>query len=322
MLLNRRHLFFSFLLFLIIIFFIVINFNHYKSNDYYFSIDSNNLERSYIVHLPSAYEKNKSWPVVFNFHGGGGNPNNHMKITKMNSQSDASGFIVVYPAGTGLFENKFLTWNAGACCSSGDFKNVDDVKFVEDMIAKLSSDFNIDDKRIYAIGWSNGGMMANTLACRLSDKIAAIGLVGATTAIDDCQTDRPVSVIQIHGKLDPCVPYEDSYECGGCFDKLIDRKAKTFSCMPAKELEIDWLKRNNCGSEKTTVYENGGANCQSYLCDNKSEVQFCLIDGAGHIWPGGDKNALSDNYFEVAGIDTGELNANEVIWNFLKNKTL
>ena len=53
-----------------------------------------------------------------------------------------------------------------------------DVRFISELIDKLEAAYNIDPARIYANGFSNGGGMAFVLSCTLSDRIAAVGMVG------------------------------------------------------------------------------------------------------------------------------------------------
>ncbi len=54
----------------------------------------------------------------------------------------------------------------------------EDVTFISELIDTLEAAYNIDPTRIYANGLSNGGGMAFVLSCMLSDRIAAVGMVG------------------------------------------------------------------------------------------------------------------------------------------------
>ena len=81
-------------------------------DDYEFSLISDNLEREYIVHVPSSYDASKPIPVVFNIHGGGGNGENQRNMSNMDVNSDKNGYIVVYPDGTGavLLGKEVFNW--------------------------------------------------------------------------------------------------------------------------------------------------------------------------------------------------------------------
>ena len=83
--------------------------------------------RTYLVHLPASYSKNKTWPVVLVFHGGGGNGEQMAKMTGFSRKADQEGFIAVYPNGTGLWQSRFLTWNSGNCCAWAYENRIDDV---------------------------------------------------------------------------------------------------------------------------------------------------------------------------------------------------
>src|SRR5205807_1426075 len=58
-----------------------------------------------------------------------------------------------------------------------------DVRFISEMIDKLEAAYNIDPARIYANGFSNGGGMAFVLSCTMSDRIAAVGMVGTAQTL-------------------------------------------------------------------------------------------------------------------------------------------
>jgi len=82
--------------------------------DYDFSLEHDGIERTYKVHVPPSYNKYSPTPVIINLHGGGGNADRQIDMSKMNDTSDKEGFIVIYPDGTGqkLFGNLLATWNA------------------------------------------------------------------------------------------------------------------------------------------------------------------------------------------------------------------
>jgi len=108
--------------------------------DTLFSFQLGGRERSWLVHRPPSYNPGKSWPVVLVFHGGGGSGEQMARMTGFNKLSDKEGFIVVYPNGTGLWQNRFLTWNAGNCCAYAYENHIDDVGFVRALIAQLKKD--------------------------------------------------------------------------------------------------------------------------------------------------------------------------------------
>jgi polyhydroxybutyrate depolymerase len=161
--------------------------------------------RSYLVHVPPQYDPQKPTPVVLVLHGAGTNGSITVWFTGMSKKADEAGFIAVYPNGTGL-AGLMLTWNAGGVRGRTDGKP-DDVAFIAKVLDDLATVANVDPKRVYATGMSNGGMMCYRLAAELSDRIAAVAPVAGTMAIDTYNPRRPVPVMHFHGTADKMVPF-------------------------------------------------------------------------------------------------------------------
>ncbi len=122
------------------------------------------LKRNYLVHIPPKYDPKKPTPVVLAFHGGGANADNMVVFSGLNKKSDEAGFIVVYPNGTGRLENRLLSFNGGNCCSYAMTNKIDDVEFTRKLLDDLAKSANIDPKRVFATGMSNGAIMSYLLA--------------------------------------------------------------------------------------------------------------------------------------------------------------
>ncbi|MFH1824112.1 MAG: hypothetical protein ABH873_02655 [Candidatus Firestonebacteria bacterium] len=75
--------------------------SQYGQGDYRRFLQVNDRKRFYDLHISQNYNKEKSTPIVLVFHGGGGNPVQQRNDSQIDKVSDAYGFIVVYPAGTG-----------------------------------------------------------------------------------------------------------------------------------------------------------------------------------------------------------------------------
>ena len=140
------------------------------------------------------------------FHGGGTNAKTMVRFCGLNETADRDGFLAVYPNGSGRNPN-LLTWNAGNCCAYAMRQNVDDVGFVGALLDDLSGFANVDPKRVFATGMSNGGMLAYRLASELSQRIASIASVSGPMGTDACRPTRPVSVLHFHGTSDEFAPY-------------------------------------------------------------------------------------------------------------------
>lgn len=163
-------------------------------------------KRTYLVHVPKDYDPKKPAPVVLALHGAAMNGSMMVWFSGLNKTSDKEGFIVVYPSGTGT--GPFLTWNAGGFNGKMAEGRADDVAFIGKLLDDLGAVVKVDEKRVYACGMSNGGMMSYRLAAELSDRIAAIAPVAGTIAIDESKPKRPVPVIHFHGTTDTFVAFE------------------------------------------------------------------------------------------------------------------
>jgi polyhydroxybutyrate depolymerase len=196
------------------------------------------------------------------------------------------------------------------------------------MIEELKNKFNIDEKRVYATGMSNGGQMSHKLGCDLAGKIAAIAPVGAGMRIDySCNPSKPIPTMIIHGKKDPCALY-DGGQCGGCVQKFlgIDSSADHFACESINTITNDWIERNSCSTESRIAYQRGNVTCTTFDdCADNSEVMLCTSDDAGHTWPGetfpSKINAFEDIYHSVVGNVTYDI-SNEQIWEFFEKHSL
>jgi polyhydroxybutyrate depolymerase len=236
--------------------------------DYAHTIASSGEMREFRVHVPPGYDPGAPTMTVLVFHGYTETSEQIEAISEMTPVSDARGFLAVYPQGLSN------SWNAGSCCGSSSSQGVDDVQFVRDMLDALAVDYCVDPKRVFSAGFSNGGMLSHRLACELSDRIAAIGPVAGTMAIDGCAPARAVPVLHVHGTADFVVPYDGGGLSGA--DSVDDTIA-------------GWVARNGCtDAQPSVVYQNGDATCEEHSqCDAQAAVQRCTIDGGGHQWPGG-----------------------------------
>ncbi len=251
------------------------------------SLKYDGMTRTYLIHIPAQYNDSKSFPLVIVLHGGGGNSKNMMEKTGFNDLADEKGFIVVYPDGTGRFKNRLLTWNAGHCCGYALENNIDDVGFIRTLIEKLQNNFNIDTKRIYVTGHSNGGMMTYRLGAELSDIFAAIAPVAGTIGGKETENSSlyiipepayPVSVIALHGLLDEHVPYNGGHGNNSSGSRID---------LSVSESIFFWVENNGCNTtSKRNISDSGNIIFDNYLDGrNGTEVTLVTIVNGGHEWP-------------------------------------
>jgi polyhydroxybutyrate depolymerase len=265
-------------------------------------------DRRYLVHVPPQYDPDAPMPVVVAFHGGGGNANNMAVFSGLNGKADQAGFIVVYPEGSGRLTS-MLTFNAGDCCGQAAARNIDDVGFTRQVLDDLASVANIDPRRIFATGMSNGAMMAYRLAAELSDRIAAIAPVAGPMGTEECRPARAVSVMHFHGDADAFAPFH-----GG------RGRGLSGTDFHSVQHSIDaWVDANGCGKTPTTTHladrEDDGTTVRQvryHSGRDNAEVVLVVVEGGGHTWPGREPRLRG------LGPSTGDISANDTMWEFFQ----
>jgi polyhydroxybutyrate depolymerase len=251
------------------------------------SQNGSNQEKLYggrrcVVHLPPSYDGSKSLPLVVLLHGGAANVNTALKAFGFNEDADREGYIVAYPSGTGK-GSKLLSWNSGGCCAYAFKNNIDDVAFIDSVLQSLQQDYKIDSKRIYATGFSNGGMMVYRLGLDLPGRFAAIAGVSSALKKDSGHLSEPISVLIIHGDKDKSIPIDGS---PGKWDRL----GYKVGAQPLEQTVQFWVNENGC-SPTPTVTKEGPVTRTAYSGGkNGTEVVVYVIEGYGHSWPGGVKS--------------------------------
>lgn len=223
-------------------------------------------------------------------------------MTGFNGVADQNGFAVVYPNGTGqLSDDKLLTWNGGNCCAYAQEKNVDDVGFVRAIVTDLQPLLNIDPKRIYATGMSNGGILSQRLACEAADIFAAIAPVMGTLNFLPCNPSQPISVIEFHGTGDQNIPDD-----GGFGPKSLVNVDFT----SVQDSVGFWVSFNKCSPQPQTNSFNDIQHKTWTACTGSTSVELYTIVGGGHAWPGG-QGGWSDS-----DQPTMTISATQLFWKF------
>lgn len=272
------------------------------------SVEAGGDRREYLVHVPPHYEPAVPMPVVLAFHGGGAHASTMVTFSGLNEKADQAGFIAVYPEGSGRFP-RMRTFNAGNCCGLAAAQNIDDVAFTRHVLDDLESVVNVDRRRVFATGMSNGAMMSYRLASELSDRIAAIAPVGGPMGMQECHPQRPVSVMHFHGDADEFAPFHggkgrgpsgnDFYSVQHSIDAWVDadgcHKTPTTTHLPDRQDDGTRVREVRYGSGK-----------------DGSEVVLVVVEGGGHTWPGREPRIRS------LGVSTRDISANDMMWDFFQ----
>ena len=286
------------LYFLIICLFFGISLNAQENIDG--TLMHDNELREYKLFVPSNYDGTTEVPLVFNFHGYTSNAGQQMFYGNFLNLSEEHGFIVVHPQGL-LDANGITHFNAEWQ------SDVDDIGFSSALIDHIASEYSIDLDRVYSTGMSNGGFMSYTLACRLSDRFAAIASVTGTMTIpqlSNCTAERAVPVMEIHGTADGTVPYEGN-DWMAAVDDVVTYWVNHNNCDPNPEVSELPNTNTTDGSTITKSVYTGG--------DNNSSVELLKVNGGEHTWPG---TAIA-----FAGTNQ-DIDASAVIWEFFSQYDL
>ncbi|XXT23888.1 PHB depolymerase family esterase [Sorangium sp. So ce429] len=225
--------------------------------------------RSYVLHVPAAYDGSKPVPLVVDFHPLGGSGPSERTGSPYPAQTDPEGVIMAFPSGQSGPSGG--AWNVGPCCVA----DTDDVAFAKALVAQIQETACIDPKRIYAVGFSMGGGMSHYLACHAADVFAAV----APAAFDllqenvgDCEPSRPITVVSFRGTSDPIVPY------AGGSSSVVRGMPVTF--LGAKSTFEKWADINGCTGSPSA---EDGQGCSTYSsCEGGVEVALCTKQGGGH----------------------------------------
>jgi polyhydroxybutyrate depolymerase len=283
-----------------------------------FTLTRDGRVRTYSVHYPSNRPPAAPKPVVFALHGGGGADAEEMaRRTGLNRIADREDFLVVYPQGVDG------QWNDGRGKTfrrAVDNRDVDDVKFISDVIDELVGKKQADPSRVYVMGLSNGGMMTYRLGIELGHRLAAIASVIANLPenIAAQKPARPLPVLIMNGTDDPMMPWN-----GGPVTVL----GKTYGTVLSTDRTVRyWVEAAQLPPKPTTrVLKDRSPDDRctvevvEYSAPNHPvEVVLYRIRGGGHNLPG----ANTPDRPRLLGRKCEDIVGMEVIWSFFQKHTL
>ena len=271
---------------------------------------SDGRTRTYRFFKPLPADSTAPAPLILALHGGLGSASQFEANSRLSEFAESNGFYVVYPNGISASNTQpaFQTWNAGDCCGPAARSDVDDVAFIASLIKLMRANYSIDSSRIFAIGHSNGGMLAYKLACELSDQIKGVGIQSASLGMNECKSSIPVKVIHIHGTADTNFPLEGGLGSGVA--NVSFRSAR---------FAIDTLVGvNRCNKDPDLVRDDGNSDITVYSwnkCSNSVGIRYITVDGASHAWMGGA--AQSSSAQSLVGTPYLKLDSTRALLSFL-----
>ena len=272
-------------------------------------INVDGVRRTYDLHVPSSHDGSTPTPLVIALHPFASTGSGMARMTDFNTLADEKGFIVAYPDG------RTRLWNGDPTDEpEGPPEGRDDVAFIDALITRIQSDHAIDANRVYAVGASNGALMAQRLGCELTERFAAIASVMITLPVgweDVCEPSSPLPILLIQGVDDPFFPWEGGIVQQGPF--LESEYGSTASMVQfwvdnnaaVTPPAVEQLP-NTDPEDGTSIYR------ETYAASAEgAEVLFYGVDGGGHTWPGSTPMLQ-----RLVGITSQDMDASRVIWEF------
>lgn len=235
--------------------------------------------RPFKLFVPSTYNVSFSAPLILALHGYSQTGDKFEKYLNLKSVAEARGILYVHPDGT-ADKTGTRFWNATPECCDFHSPKVDDDGYLISIIDEVSKNYSVDPERIYIIGHSNGGFMANRMACTHADRIAAVVSLAGGSFIKSsmCKPSSPINVLEIWGTKD--VTYKGNHIMGKVIPGAVqtaaiwgalDHCSKNVFMLPQK-LDLDAKLK---GSETTQS--------QYTECAANADVEFWTIVGADHV---------------------------------------
>jgi len=234
------------------------------------------VKRDDKIHIPKDYDPKNKYPFILTLHGYTSSGRGQLRFFPLGELAEKYDFIYCAPDGVGK------SWNATEACCDWNGK-VDDSKYLRSLILKAMKDYNIDKKRVFVTGLSNGGFMSYRMAHDHSDLITAI-VPFAGVGFDQWPSNpkAPVSVLHVHGTKDKTIKWSGGEIRGKKYPSAEDNfaKWKIFNgCDKKSKVEkstID-LDRKTPGSETEIVrFESN---------DGKVVMELWEVVKGGHVTP-------------------------------------
>jgi polyhydroxybutyrate depolymerase len=154
--------------------------------------------REYLLAVPQGYDSSKPYPLVFGFHGSGGDREQLRRYMDVETPANGAA-IFVYPGGLATSSGS-TGWNLTSTS--------EDLVFVDALLEKYSAELCVDKKRIFATGHSFGGCMSNAMGCFRGGPLRAIApIAGCTGGGRNAQCSGRIAALMIHSPNDTSTNY-------------------------------------------------------------------------------------------------------------------
>lgn len=235
-------------------------------------------DRWYRIDLPA---EPRDAPILLALHGGGGSPDQFARSSGLSAPALAQGYAVIYPAGSSRF-GPLLTWNAGDCCAYAARAGIDDLAFLDAVVADARARFGLSGDPLYLVGMSNGSMLAEAYAATRPAAVRAVAGVSGTLDLGAFPPTGSVALLHIHGTADKNVPYHGGTGPDAWTDTDFDAVPAVIAAFLAvappltrQDTVIDPV------ADGTRVLRT------DWLRGGVVHIRLLTVEGGGHLWPGG-----------------------------------
>jgi polyhydroxybutyrate depolymerase len=229
-------------------------------------------------------------PLLIVLHGRGQSGSIAARQTGFLGLAEQRQAVLVFPDG------EQRSWNAGhGCCGAAGSRQTPDVAFVAAIVADAVHRWPVDAKRVYLVGYSNGGKLAYSAVCAHPTLFAAVATYGAVPLSPCGPGALPVPFLLAVGTADRVLPFHGNP--GG------------HPPLPTVPQALDWLRTQDACPARTQTRHDGSAMIQRWSdCAGGTEVESVVYPEWGHAWP-------------TARTSAGSPAAATLMWAFLSNKS-
>lgn len=179
------------------------------------------------------------------------------------------GIAVATPTGVDF------SFNGGTCCGTAARRNVDDLAFLRAVVRDATANDNIDRRRVYLVGFSNGGFLAYRAACEDPATYAGIAVVEGALLTSGCAPQRPTNLLVVHQRGDVTVPFD------GIAHSIIPGDPVA---LPSVTASLDrYLAGARCDTAGHAITSSGVVTTD-YRCGVRT-TRVVDIPGGGHRFP-------------------------------------
>jgi polyhydroxybutyrate depolymerase len=279
------------------------------------SINYGGQERRFVVHVPPCYDGVTPLPIVIALHGATGSCDSFLDETNWGDYANQFGFIALAPQGLPL--HAYLpsasianpsVWNTGEYGPIYSHSKIDDTGFILSALDNVAARWKLNLRRVYLVGYSNGGAMAFRLASEHAERFTALATVSGICWLSDPRPCRSLPTLSMVGTLDPLVSIH-----GGM--KILPWEVRPAPSV--RSVMSKWASAIGCPPTPQSAGQIPGHNVkiEDYgPSESGTLLRVMYIHGQGHAWPGG--HSLRPE--RLLGPDISSFNATGAIWEFFQ----